>query len=445
MTPIHASKQAGKEASEDLETDGQSADAAFGDAEIGRMQRGLRNLAFEVEREQEALRSRLDELEERLDEQLGAEDRRVPLEAAERDGKEPQPGAVGRGRRERAPRELRALRRQVAELQRSVAEVRQQQLARTRRRRARLRMLRVARGAKARIRDRFFARRLGRLTHHDPKQMKLPRRYRREIRLDDPPVISIVTPSYNQGHFLERTIRSVVEQGYPRLEYIVQDGGSTDDTEGVLARHAERLHHYEMRADDGHAHAINLGFEHASGDVMAFLNSDDLLLPGALRYVGRYFERHPEVDAVYGHRILVDENDMEIGRWVMPRHDDEVLSWADFVPQETLFWRRRIWEKAGGYMDQSWPFALDWDLLLRLRSAGARTVRLPRFLGAFRIHEAQKTSAIMDTQGQKEAAALRARIHGREVSRPEISAAVKPYMRRHLVLQKLYRARLLRY
>ena len=213
----------------------------------------------------------------------------------------------------------------------------------------------------------------------------------------------------------------------------------------MLARNAERLHHYEMRDDDGHAHAINLGFPYASGEVMAFLNSDDLLLPGSLHYVGRYFERHPEVDAVYGHRVLVDENDMEIGRWVMPPHDDEVLSWADFVPQETLFWRRDIWERAGGFMDQEWPFALDWDLLIRLRDAGANMVRLPRFLGAFRIHEAQKTSAIMDTQGQDEATRLRKRMHGRDVTRQEITQAVKPYLRRHHVRQKLYRVRLLRY
>ena len=439
-----ASKQAEEESTEVPENGHQHTDGEGVEAELGRIQRGLRNLAFEVEREQAAVRTRLAGLEERLDARAGREGP-PSIESSAPGGEELEPPALEREQGDEL-RNLKALRRQVTQLQRTVAEVRQAELSRgRRRRRVRRRLARVVRGTRAWIRERFFARRLGRLTHHDPKEMKLPRRYQREIRLDDPPVISIVTPSYNQGHFLDRTIRSVVEQDYPRLEYIVQDGGSTDDTESVLARHAERLHHYEMRPDDGHAHAINLVFERASGEVMAFLNSDDMLLPGALRYVGRYFERHPNVDAVYGHRVLVDENDMEIGRWVMPRHDDEVLSWADFVPQETLFWRRRIWDKAGGYMDQRWPFALDWDLLLRLRAAGAKTVRLPRFLGAFRIHEAQKTSAIMDTQGQKEAAALRERVHGREVSRPEISAAVKPYMRRHLVLQKLYRARLLRY
>lgn len=295
------------------------------------------------------------------------------------------------------------------------------------------------------IRKRFFGRRLGTFYQYGPRRLKIPRRYRREVELQDPPVISIVTPSFNQGAFLERTIRSVAEQRYPRLEYIVQDGGSTDHTRQVLDRHADQLHHCEMRHDDGHAHAVNLGFEHASGEVMAYLNSDDLLLPGSLRYVAGYFEDHPEVDVVYGHRVLIDDNDMEIGRWVLPRHDDEVLSWGDWVPQETLFWRRGIWEKAGGMMDQSYPFALDWDLLVRLRDAGANTVRLPRFLGAFRIHEAQKSSAIIATQGREEMDALRKRIHGREVTRKEISRTVRPYKRRHHVLQKLYRVRLLRY
>jgi glycosyltransferase involved in cell wall biosynthesis len=275
--------------------------------------------------------------------------------------------------------------------------------------------------------------------------MSIPRRYRRPTKLTNPPVISIVTPTFNMGSFLERTMLSVLDQGYPRLEYVVQDGGSTDETEDVLGRHADRLHHFEMRPDDGHAHAINLGFEHTTGGVMAFLNSDDILLPGALHYVGRYFERHPEVELVYGHRVLVDENDMEIGRWVLPRHDDGILGWADFIPQETMFWRRRLWERTGGYMDQRWPFALDWELLIRFKEARARTVRLPRFLGGFRIHEAQKTSAIMDTQGGTEMAGLRQRVHGREVTREEVRAAVRPYMFEHIVLHRLYRAHLLRY
>ena len=94
--------------------------------------------------------------------------------------------------------------------------------------------------------------------------------------------------------------------------------------------------------------------------------------------------RHPEVDVIYGHRIIIDEADRDVGRWIMPRHDAATLEWIDYVPQETLFWRKKVWDRAGG-IDRSFQFALDWDLLLRFQKAGARMVRLPYFLGAFRI------------------------------------------------------------
>jgi glycosyltransferase involved in cell wall biosynthesis len=263
--------------------------------------------------------------------------------------------------------------------------------------------------------------------------------------LEDPPRISIVTPSYNQAGFLDRAIQSVLNQRYPELEYIVQDGGSTDGTDEVLARYDGELHRWEMRPDRGQANAINLGFAHASGEIMAYLNADDLILPGALAYVARYFERHPDVDVVYGHRVLIDDNDMEIGRWVMPQHDDDVLSWVDYVPQETLYWRRRVWAGSGGGMDEDAQYALDWDLLLRFRDAGARIVRVPRFLGAFRVHPDQKTLADAETTGKSEVDRIRLREHGRLVSRQEMRRALRRYLWRHVVLHKLYRAHLLRY
>ena len=157
---------------------------------------------------------------------------------------------------------------------------------------------------------------------------------------------------------------------------------------------------------------------------MAYLNSDDLLLPGAVPYVTAYFAAHPEVDVVYGHRVFIDADDQEIGRWVLPPHSDRMLLWADYVPQETLFWRRRIWDRIGGALDESFQFAMDWDLLLRFRNAGARIVRLPRFLGAFRVHPEQKSQALRLSVGEKEMALLRLRQHGREVTRQEIRTAI---------------------
>ena len=173
---------------------------------------------------------------------------------------------------------------------------------------------------------------------------------------------------------------------------------------------------------------------------MAYLNSDDILLPGVLHYVAHYFAKHPEVDVVYGHRVLVDEYDQEVGRWVMPPHDDDVLSWADYIPQETMFWRREIWDKAGGFIDKEFKFAMDWDLVLRFRDAGAKIVRLPRFLGAFRIHPHQKTSSKIQEQGSEEMARLRKRCIGRTVSAAEISHHIKKYILRHVIYQKLYHA-----
>jgi glycosyltransferase involved in cell wall biosynthesis/GT2 family glycosyltransferase len=284
---------------------------------------------------------------------------------------------------------------------------------------------------------------VGVLRQHPPRPLVLPSR-RVSVPAPRPtPVISIVTPSYNQADFLERTIRSVLEQDYPRLEYIVQDGGSPDGTVDVLRRHAETLTRWESIPDRGQAHALNLGFRHATGEILAYLNSDDLLLPGALDHVARYFTAHPEVDVVYSHRVIIDPDDQEVGRWVLPPHDDEVLSWQDYVPQETLFWRRSIWERSGGRMDESFHFALDWDLLLRFREAGARFARLPRFLGAFRIHPRQKTSALFTQLYYPEIRRLRERCHGRPVPREEIRRALRPYLRRQVLYHQLYRMGLL--
>jgi glycosyltransferase involved in cell wall biosynthesis len=254
-----------------------------------------------------------------------------------------------------------------------------------------------------------------------------------------------VTPTLDSERFLERTIRSVLDQGYGPLEYVVKDGGSTDGTLGLVQRYRDRLAVVEVGKDRGQADALNRGFARTSGEIMAYLNSDDLFLPGALRYVARYLAARPDVDVVYGHRVLIDENDQEIGRWVLPRHEAGILAWADYVPQETLFWRRRIWEQTGGRFDDSFQFAMDWELLLRFQEAGARFVRLARFLGAFRVHADQKTSARMADLGAEEMDRLRTRVHGRTVTRAEVQRRVRGYLLRHMAYQQLHRLGVLRY
>jgi FkbM family methyltransferase len=288
--------------------------------------------------------------------------------------------------------------------------------------------------------------RLGSLTQYPPRPLNLPPHYAKTVSSVSPvPCISIVTPSYNQGGFLERTMQSILQQNYPALQYVVMDGGSQDESIDILNKFQNQLAYSESRKDDGQANAINNGFAHTTGEIMAYLNSDDLLLPGSLNYVAEYFATHPDVDVVYGHRVLINETDQQIGHWVLPHHSDSVLSWADYIPQETLFWRRRIWDKVGGTIDESFHFAVDWDLIIRFRDAGAKFVRLPRFLGAFRVHSQQKTSARLHDMGQMEMFRLREKCAGRPVTQDEVRRRIFTYKCWSLLYERLYHTGILRY
>lgn len=257
------------------------------------------------------------------------------------------------------------------------------------------------------------------------------------------PSLSIVTPSFQQSSFLAETIHSVLEESNVKCQYVVQDGGSSDGSEQLIRRYADRLHAWTSAPDKGQADAIAHGFAKTTGkpeDLMAWINSDDFYMPGALPFVVNYFGMHPEVDVIYGHRVLVDEKSREIGRWFLPRHDPRILRLNDFVPQETMFWRRRIWNRVGG-IDSSFKFAMDWDLLLRFQAAGAKIIRVPYFLGCFRIHTAQKTSAQISTIGQKEIDALRERTFRRPISPEELlrNKTIEKYLRRSALIEFLWR------
>jgi len=280
------------------------------------------------------------------------------------------------------------------------------------------------------------------LDQYPPRKWKVPEHYFSFDLPANPPSIAIVTPSLNQAEYIERTISSVLSQQYPALHYTVQDGSSTDETHTLLRKYADRVS-WESEHDDGQAHAINLGFARVKGELMGWLNSDDLLLPGTLAYVARFFTDHPDVDVVYGHRICIDRFDKEIGRIILPRHDPQVIKWVDYIPQETMFWRRRVWDKLGG-LDQSLEYALDWDFILRAQAARFRFYRLPRFLGCFRVHEAQKTTSRRDV-GDLESARLRERYLGRPVEPRDFNRAIRSYLRRHVLTIRAYKLRLVQY
>lgn len=221
------------------------------------------------------------------------------------------------------------------------------------------------------------------------------------------PRISVVTCSYQQGAFLEATLRSVLDQGYPDLEYIVMDGGSHDGSAEIIERHADRLAYWISAKDEGQTDALARGFDRATGDVMGWLCSDDLLLPGALEQVGRYFSTHPEVEVVYGDALWIDERgspirtkkEMGFNRFIF-------LFDHNYLPQPSVFWRRSLYDRVGG-LDRAFDLAMDGDLWERF-SRVTRIAHTRGYWSGLRRYAAQKTQALRP-RGREEDAVLRAR------------------------------------
>jgi glycosyltransferase involved in cell wall biosynthesis len=267
--------------------------------------------------------------------------------------------------------------------------------------------------------------------HYPPAELKVPASYYAEIPPQNAPRIAIVTPSLNHAPYLKQAIDSILGQQYPNLAYLVQDGVSEDGSVGILNSYKGQLA-WSSEPDTGQANAINRAFEKIDGDIMAYINSDDMLLPGTLSHVARFFQRNPKVDVVYSHRICIDRDGSEIGRWVLPQHDSEATKWADYIPQETMFWRRRVWDAVGPF-DESFSYALDWDFILRAQAKGYKFRRLPRFLACFRVHDEQKTLALKQV-GQQECDKLRKRSFGTVPTQAEINHGLHRYMQRHVAL-----------
>lgn len=208
----------------------------------------------------------------------------------------------------------------------------------------------------------------------------------------DWPRISIVTPSYNQGRFLEATIQSVIGQGYPNLEYIVVDGGSTDNSVEIIRRYAGSLAFWVSEPDRGAAHAIDKGLGRASGEIVAWLSSDDIYEPGTLRAVARAFRQDEGVTVVFGDCYMIDEEGRILGTF---KAEDEPFErklqfWHGWrIPQPTVFVSRRVWEEMGP-LDESLDYVFDYDWFLRVAQRH-RFVHLGRVMARYRVHAASKT------------------------------------------------------
>ncbi len=207
-----------------------------------------------------------------------------------------------------------------------------------------------------------------------------------------PPIVSIITPSYNQAPFLRRTIESVLTQDYPHIEYLVFDGGSTDGSADILRDYGNRFYLQSQR-DAGQTDAINQGLRRSQGAIVAYLNSDDTLLPGAISSVVAHFETHPDWDLLYGNARFIDADDRILGDYPTADYDFQTLVQTCFVCQPAAFWRRRVIERFGLF-DESLDCAMDYEYWLRLGRGGAAIAHVPEFLACSRIHPETKTLAL---------------------------------------------------
>src|ERR1700731_1624684 len=218
---------------------------------------------------------------------------------------------------------------------------------------------------------------------------------------------SIVTCSYQQGRYLEATVRSVLDQQYANLEYIVLDGGSTDESVEILGRYDNAITYWHSASDAGQTDALATGIDRTTGALMGWLCSDDLLLPGALNAVAAFFDEHPDVDAVYGDALWIgaqgeflrSKKEIEFNRFIF--HYDH-----NYVPQPSMFWRRRLYEKVGG-LNRKFNLAMDADLWDRF-SQVTQIAHLPRYLSCMRYYPEQKTRALR-AQGAREDDEVRSR------------------------------------
>jgi glycosyltransferase involved in cell wall biosynthesis len=206
------------------------------------------------------------------------------------------------------------------------------------------------------------------------------------------PKISVITPSYNQAQFLEETILSILSQGYPNLEYIIIDGGSTDNSVDIIKKYEKSIHYWVSEKDNGQSEAINKGFKRATGDIVCWINSDDILLPDSLYKVGTYFNNNPDTDLLNGYVLIIDKFSKIICNFFMLRPNKWYAKrGVYYIAQQSMFWKRSVFDKIG-YIKEDFHALMDKEFLIRVFEKGLKVGYMKKILGAIRKHEMTKTS-----------------------------------------------------
>jgi glycosyltransferase involved in cell wall biosynthesis len=204
------------------------------------------------------------------------------------------------------------------------------------------------------------------------------------------PKVSVIMPSYNQGRFLEASIQSVLAQTYPNIEYILVDGASKDESIDIIKKYQSHFAWWVSEKDKGHAEALNKGFAHATGDILAWLNSDDIYFPNAVAEAVRLLQAHPEVGMVYGDADLIDDGGAPVGQFAARQTDyRRMLRGSVHIPQATTFFRADVWRQVGP-LDLSLFFSFDYDLWVRI-SKVSELLYVSKRWAQFRIHGEGKT------------------------------------------------------
>ncbi len=203
--------------------------------------------------------------------------------------------------------------------------------------------------------------------------------------------ISVITPSYNQGKFIEQTILSVIGQQYPNLEYIIMDGGSSDETVSIIKKYEQYISYWVSEPDKGQSNAINKGFERATGDILCWLNSDDYYLPGTLLSVNNALNTN-QAELLYGNCIHLNEaKNQTHGSHFNPMQPWDI-NHGDFITQPSSFWTRKAWEQTGP-LKEDLHYAFDWEWYARANSGGVKFVPSAQYFSVYRLHDDQKTDS----------------------------------------------------